>query len=634
MNANSVVKSSDIVITFAQLMNGSLMTAENIKVFGYQTGLMTASLDYNSVSNTLTINPVNQFKNGEKISVTLTSGLKTISNESITPFVYSFRAKAIGGTGSFIKSSGIVSPLANSLLAGDLDSDGDVDLIINEKTYKNNGAAVFTYFSSLPEAGYSILADFDNDGDLDIIVRRDNIFDNYYFINDGFGNFSFLSTFQGGLGNFGDLNGDGFLDYCYYLSNSDIKMVFNISGNFIPDTSYYLLSQCNNNSANYIEETPLLEDLNNDGTLDIVGINGFREGNSITFYNLCKTYFTLSNVGEGEFTNQTIYSHNLGPAGPFILFVKDSKLFDYNNDGYIDLISPGVNIKNNGTGLFIENGFFSIFHNSLDDDFNADGFLDFITIFEASPLLQYFNNGDGTFTYIVHNSVNYAPLSVSADFDNDGDIDIAVKEYNTDEVAILLNGDSPLPVELSSFTSSVILNSVKLSWSTSLEQNNSGFEIQRSDNDAAGQEAWKKAGFVNGAGNSSSQNNYTYDDKNLSSGKYKYRLKQIDFNGGFEYINLSNEVVIGIPATTELMQNYPNPFNPVTNISYRLSENGFITLKVFDNSGREVKTLVNEFKEAGYYKSVFDGSGLASGIYFCKLAADNFNQTKKLSLVK
>ncbi|MBK8984206.1 MAG: VCBS repeat-containing protein [Ignavibacteria bacterium] len=430
MNSNSIIKSSDIVISFTQLMNGSLMTAENIKVFGYQTGLMTASLDYNSVSNTLTINPVNEFKNGEKISVTLTSGLKTISNESITPFVYTFRSKALGGTGSFIKSSGIVSPQANNLLAGDIDSDGDIDLIINEKIYKNNGAAVFTYSSSLTVAGYSIMADFDNDGDLDIIVRRESIYDNYYFINDGFGNFSLSSTFTGGLGNFGDLNGDGFLDYCYYLTNRDIKTVFNINGNFIPDTSYYLYSQCYNNAANYIDENPLIDDLDNDGDLDVVGINGFKEGNSITFYNLCKTYFALSNSGVGKFTTQTIYTHT-GSGGPYILFIRDSKLFDFNNDGFIDLISPGVSIKNNGTGLFINNGYFNIFHNSMDDDFNGDGFLDFITLFDASPLLQYFNNGDGTFTYIVPNSVNYLPLSVSADFDNDGDIDIAVKESGT-----------------------------------------------------------------------------------------------------------------------------------------------------------------------------------------------------------
>ncbi|HRB00617.1 MAG TPA: Ig-like domain-containing protein, partial [Ignavibacteria bacterium] len=107
MNANSVVKSSNIVIIFEQTMNGSTMTDANVKVFGYQTGLMNLSLDFNSVANTLTINPVNEFKNGEKISVTLTSGIKTISNQSITPFVFLFRAKALGGTGSFNLSSEI-----------------------------------------------------------------------------------------------------------------------------------------------------------------------------------------------------------------------------------------------------------------------------------------------------------------------------------------------------------------------------------------------------------------------------------------------------------------------------------------------------------------------------------------------
>ena len=99
-------------------------------------------------------------------------------------------------------------------------------------------------------------------------------------------------------------------------------------------------------------------------------------------------------------------------------------------------------------------------------------------------------------------------------------------------------------------------------------------------------------------------------------------------------MRLTCKVIIGIPSTTELIQNYPNPFNPVTNISYRLSENGFVTLRVFDNSGREVKTLVNEFKQAGYYTDIFNGSDLASGVYFYKLSFGDFVQTKKLSLVK
>ncbi len=634
MNANSIVKSSDIVITFAHLMNGSLMTAENIKVFGYQTGLMTASLDYNSVSNTLIINPVNQFKNGEKISVTLTSGLKTISNESITPFVYSFRAKAIGGTGSFTKASEINST-GEYIRSGDLDSDGDIDLLINEKIYKNDGSANFSYYSSIPILGYTLLADFDNDGDLDILVTNNNI--NYFFRNNGLGDFTQTSAFPGGLHSFGDLDGNGFFDVTYFSPQSakEINIAKNILGNFSLDTTYNVDFNLPCNPHPDFDKRILIDDMTNNGILDLVLINGNAGGGILNGYDFCQIYSLLKNNGSGKFLPELLFTHSENGLPYWVINIGDPHLFDKNNDGLIDIISPGLIIENNGNGFFAIAGMLNAFSTTIDGDFNGDTKIDLLAqIFGVSPLLTHLNDGSGNFLeYFIGSNSFYNRGNSVADFDNDGDLDVVI-EINSTKVAILLNGDSPLPVELSSFTSSVNLNSVKLNWSTSLEQNNSGFEIQRTDNDASGPEPWKKAGFVNGAGNSSSQNNYTYDDKNLSSGKYKYRLKQIDFNGGFEYINLSNEVVIGIPATTELMQNYPNPFNPVTNISYRISESGFVTLKVFDNSGREVKTLVNEFKEAGYYKSVFDGSGLASGIYFCKLAADNFNQTKKLSLVK
>jgi len=300
----------------------------------------------------------------------------------------------------------------------------------------------------------------------------------------------------------------------------------------------------------------------------------------------------------------------------------------------MDLISPQIAFRTNNNDSLNAYSYFDFFNGCMNYDFNGNGFIDVAYISWGSSLGIGINDGLANFNIQNANLTRLAFGSAAADFDNDGDIDIAAKEFSTNNVAILLNGDSPLPVELSSFTSNVNLNSVMLNWTTSLEQNNSGFEIQRSDNAATGNEVWKKIDFLNGTGNSNTQNNYVYEDKNLASGKYRYRLKQIDFNGNFEYHELSNEVVIGIPVSTELMQNYPNPFNPVTNILYRLSENSYVTLKVFDNSGREVRTLVNEHKEAGYYKAVFDGSGLASGIYFCKLAADNFNQTKKLSLVK
>ena len=118
-----------------------------------------------------------------------------------------------------------------------------------------------------------------------------------------------------------------------------------------------------------------------------------------------------------------------------------------------------------------------------------------------------------------------------------------------------------LPVELTSFTACVIGNAVKLSWETETEVNNYGFEVERSKKFDARSETWEKIGFVNGNGNSNSPKSYFYEDKNVTAGKYSYRLKQIDNDGQFEY-SKTIEVNITLPAKFELSQNYPNPFNP------------------------------------------------------------------------
>ncbi len=89
-----------------------------------------------------------------------------------------------------------------------------------------------------------------------------------------------------------------------------------------------------------------------------------------------------------------------------------------------------------------------------------------------------------------------------------------------------------------------------------------------------------------------------------------------------------------IPKTFGIAQNYPNPFNPSTVIKYQLPKTEFVSIKVFDLIGREVASLVNEQKEPGYYEAVFDGSNLASGLYFYKIEAGNFVETKKMMLIK
>lgn len=198
------------------------------------------------------------------------------------------------------------------------------------------------------------------------------------------------------------------------------------------------------------------------------------------------------------------------------------------------------------------------------------------------------------------------------------------------DFAIAGNIDNLLPVELSSFTSSVSGRDITLSWTTTDETNNSGFDIERKSTTGN----WIKLGNVEGHGTVNTPQSYSFVDRNLSSGRFSYRLKQIDYNGNYHYYNLSGEISIGTPSKYTLSQNYPNPFNPVTTISYEIPKGDFVALKVYDLTGKEVASLVNEKQEAGFYSVRFDGAKLSSGVYFYTLKSNDFVSTKKLILLK
>jgi len=190
--------------------------------------------------------------------------------------------------------------------------------------------------------------------------------------------------------------------------------------------------------------------------------------------------------------------------------------------------------------------------------------------------------------------------------------------------------DSPVPVELSSFTASIQNKAVVLNWATATEINNYGFEVERSFDKTN----WNTLAFKNGYGNSNSVKDYTYTDKDITkNGMYYYRLKQIDNNGDFEYSNIV-EVSVNIPIKFEVAQNYPNPFNPVTNISFNLPEANNVTLYIFNAIGQQIKTINAGYKEAGKHTIEFDGSSLNSGVYFYKVEAGNNSMIRKMALIK
>lgn len=223
--------------------------------------------------------------------------------------------------------------------------------------------------------------------------------------------------------------------------------------------------------------------------------------------------------------------------------------------------------------------------------------------------------------YSVDN--NYLYYLVGAPFNDDGGINAG---------AVYLNKwvHWELPVELTSFTAQLNQTKVFLHWQTATELNNQGFEIQRKIENTE----WITIGFKNGKGTTTEPINYFYEDDilEINANKLYYRLKQIDFNGTYSF---SDEVeVMTQPFDFTLYQNYPNPFNPSTNIKYEVPSITNVKLEIFDVLGKSIRTLVNQEKPAGRYELLFDGSSLSSGLYYYRIIAGDFVQTKKMMLIK
>ena len=187
-----------------------------------------------------------------------------------------------------------------------------------------------------------------------------------------------------------------------------------------------------------------------------------------------------------------------------------------------------------------------------------------------------------------------------------------------------------LPVELTTFSAGINQGNAVLLWHTATEVNNYGFEVQRRTINAP---EWNRIGFVGGAGTSNSPRTYSFVDKNPPAGAYGYRLKQIDRNGSFSYSEVL-EVSVNVPGKLALSQNYPNPFNPSTTVSFSIPFKSVISLKVFDLLGKEVATIYSGELSPGNYTRQWNASDLTSGVYFYRIQAGSFSQTKKLVLLK
>lgn len=383
----------------------------------------------------------------------------------------------------------------------------------------------------------------------------------------------------------------------------------------LPDTGIGLLGRTNNANSR-------VDDISNDGSV-IVGWNGGVGGNPdrTPYYWDPTPHFmgSLDSTWDGGECN------GVSPDGHYLVGNSASWAYLYTqNEGMQRIVDPNngwwntwcSDVSNNGIVVgHCDLGFFdyratiwrtgwndvALVYNYLVDTLGVTGIDDWFPIFNRAI------SADGTIF-----------CGEMADAGHPfGNATFVVKIINQ------------VPVELTSFTATASGNDIQLNWSTATETNNSGFDVERKWNNSS----WQSVGFVPGHGSSTEQHSYSFIDKDLSIGAYSYRLKQVDYDGTFEYSN-EIEVEITNPTSFNLAQNYPNPFNPSTTISFSIAQATNVNLEVFNLLGEQVATLVNEVKDAGDYKIDFNASNLTSGIYFYVLEADGMKISKKMILMK
>jgi hypothetical protein len=433
----------------------------------------------------------------------------------------------------------------------------------------------------------------------------------------------------------GDINGDGQKNII--ATSRNLLYAWNAAGQILPGFPYSIIDSVNGSNS---YSAPLLVDLTGNGKLEIVFGSHQSVGDGGVVYAVDYTGTSLpgwpkfmtnwiygapvaANIDNdslpeiliGEYGSSItpafyIYAYNTNgsvvpgfPLGPYFGIANQLSLVDLDGDNQFEIIFDEniqegdfgryTAVKLNGTpvpGWPLQVLANSSFQQPLFGDFNNDGIMDM---------------AGGSFSFDISNKlVNFYVWNTGLTY-NRMKIVNPMYQFSPSRDGIYID---PLttPVEMGTFSAAVSGNNVILNWETVSEKNNSGFNILR-NNDFVG--------FIPGIGTSTNKNYYSFTDNNLISGKYEYKLQQIDFDGTVTTAGVLTLTVDLTPSVYLLEQNYPNPFNPSTVISFQVPADEFVTLKVYDIIGNEIANLVNETKTAGSYSVNFDASGLANGVY-------------------
>jgi hypothetical protein len=532
-----------------------------------------------------------------------------------------------------------------------------------------------------------VFLDVNNDGWLDIFLANNNTPSKLWINNNGT-SFTESSTSWGvnmtsptrGI-SAADFNNDGFIDVMIGNWQTPI-MLFKNTGtafiNYSTDAGVAFMSY--GGSINWI-------DYNKDGKIDVLFANDgmppkynyfFRNDNLLSFTNVAYSIGLIDSsstlcLAASDYNNDSYPDLFLGTqSNPGSLLT--SIVYKNNGNGTFTDVTNASGITTNYYTWGAEWG-----------DFNNDGYMDLFLANTTGFNQLYKNNGNGTFTDVtVAMGVNDPGQSYScgwADIDNDGDLDLYVARGQT-YVDKMYRNDGTTFTDISTAAGMGDLrHSSCVSWG---DYNNDGFLDLYLNNNGTENRLYKNSGNsnkwiilrLNGVNSNRSAIgtrvriktgtlNQIREVEGGSGGKGMNSLP-VEFGIGTASIidsliikwpsgleqrfanvtpntiyNVTEGQTIGvnninsiIPDKYSLSQNYPNPFNSMTNVKWQMLNECEAKIVVFDMLGKEVATLVNEKLDAGSYQILFDASQLPSGIYFYKLTAGNFSETKKMILLK
>ena len=443
-----------IAATFGQAL--ATNTEANLTVFSARRGGRLTGTRTGAGSSTLTLAPAQAFQPDEQLSVTLPAYTEA-GVWRVVKQVYQFRA-AVGGPGRGFFSSVTGFPATGStnlLVAGDVDNDGDQDLLTayaaSVAVQRNNGAGAFAPAGSVavaPSVGSVVLGDIDGDGDLDLATASWSTNAVSIRRNDGTGNFS--GTVEVTVGDsprgvaLADMDGDGDLDLITFNSGSaaaTTSVRFNDgTGSFSGTTDEFI-----NNITNTSLSNTEIADVDGDGDLDLVVVLG------------ASLHVRLNN-GLGVLTAATTTPPSL-PYGALGLYLRD-----IDADGDLDILSigvSGINVipskvsvgRNDGAGNFTLSDFEVPSHTGglAVGDVDADGDVDLLVTGDSPDAGQlWLNNGQGLFAQLLELPMGtYAGLPLLADLDGDGDLDLVTSSAGLVagfSYGVRLNGPPPPPV--------------------------------------------------------------------------------------------------------------------------------------------------------------------------------------------